>query len=292
MDEILNHEYVVYLINTFAYIITAFVLFLIGKASYQLFHPRLRVKYELVEKDNLAFAVAHTGYFIGILLAVGSAIIGPSHGLYIDLFDITTYGLLAIFLLNISTIVTDKILLRKFSVHKEIVEDQNVGTGVVEAANAIASGLVLMGAVTGENLTGMSGYVTAIIFWVIGQVAVIFIAWIYHLITSYDVHVEIEKDNVAVGVGFAGVMVAIGNLVRFALSGDFESWTATFTDVGFEIVLGLILLPIARFLADKILLPGRNLTDELVNQEKPNVGAGIIEAFAYVGGSVLITWCL
>ncbi len=292
MEEILQNEYIVYLINTFAYLANAFVLFLIGKISYQLFHPKIQVKNELVEKDNFAFAIAHTGYFIGILLAIGSAIIGPSHGLYNDLFDITTYGLLAIILLNISTIITDKILLSKFSVRKEIIEDKNEGTGAIEGANAIASGLVLMGAVTGENETGMNGYVSALLFWAIGQVAVILIAWMYNLITKYNVHEEIEKDNVAVGIGFSGAILAIANLVRYALAGDFESWTVTFTDVGFEIGLGLILLPVVRFLTDKILLPGQKLTDEVVNQEKPNIGAGLIEAFAYVGGSVLITWCL
>ena len=34
------------------------------------------------------------------------------------------------------------------------------------------------------------------------------------------------------------------------------------------------------------------INGELISQEKPNVGAGLIEAFAYVGGSVLITLCL
>ena len=34
------------------------------------------------------------------------------------------------------------------------------------------------------------------------------------------------------------------------------------------------------------------LTDEIINQEKPNVGAALVEAFAYIGGSVLITWAL
>jgi hypothetical protein len=47
-----------------------------------------------------------------------------------------------------------------------------------------------------------------------------------------------------------------------------------------------------RLVTDKILLPGERLTDEIVNQEKPNVGAALVEAFAYIGGSVLITWCL
>ena len=48
------------------------------------------------------------------------------------------------------------------------------------------------------------------------------------------------------------------------------------------------MLPLARLLTDKILLPKRKLTDEIINQENPNIGAAIIEAFSYIGGSMLI----
>jgi len=292
MEELLQHEYIGYIINTLGYLVTAFVLFFIGKLVYQLFHPSIKVKYELVENDNLAFAIAHAGYFIGILLAIGAAIVGDSNGLVQDIIDISTYGLLGIVLLNISTIITDKVLLSKFSTRKEIIEDKNAGTGVIEAANAIASGLIIMGAVTGEGQTGMNGYLSALMFWAIGQVGVIIITLVYNLITPYNVHEEIEKDNVAVGIGFAGVIVAIANLIFFAIKGDFEGWSETFINIGFEVGIGILMLPVFRFIADKVLLPGQKLTDELVNQEKPNVGAGIIEAFAYIGGSVLITWCI
>ena len=63
-------------------------------------------------------------------------------------------------------------------------------------------------------------------------------------------------------------------------------------DVALDTSIGLVLLPLARFLADKILLPGQKLTDEIVNQERPNHGAALIEAFAYIGGSILICWSL
>ncbi len=101
-----------------------------------------------------------------------------------------------------------------------------------------------------------------------------------------------EKDNVAVGLGFAGALIAIANLIRFGLMPDFISWGESLTNVGIDVAIGLLLLPIARYLTDKILLPSQSLTDELIHQEKPNVGAGLIEAFAYIGGSVLITLCL
>ena len=275
-------------ITTVVYLASGFILFFIGKMVYQLFHRNINIKDELVHKDNFAFAISHTGYFVGLLLAIGSAIIGPSNGLLIDLADIFIYGFIAILLLNISIIINDKIILRKFSVRKEIIDDQNAGTGVVEAANSIATGLIIHGAVSGEG----GGIMTALVFWAIGQIVILLISFVYDLITPYNIHEHIEKDNVAVGIGFAGAIIAIGNLIRFALMDDFESWATTLSFVGIEVLIGIILLPVVRFLSDKILLPGQKLTDEIINQEKPNIGAALIEAFSYIGGSVLLTWCM
>ena len=269
------------------YLAAAFLLFYIGKLVYQLFNKQINMKDELVEKDNFAFAIAHTGYFIGLLLSIGSAIIGPSDGYVNDLIDIFMYGIIAIVLLNVSLLINDKIILRKFSLTKEIITDRNEGIGIVQAANAIATGLIIMGAVSGEG----GGIITALVFWAIGQFVMIITTKFYNWITPYDIHEHLEKDNVAVGIGYAGALVALGNLIRFGLMDDFESWTITLSNVGIEVIIGLALLPIVRFLTDKILLPGQKLTDELL-QDKPNLGAGLIEAFAYVGGSVLITWCI
>lgn len=283
-------SFIVY--DAVVYIMAAFAIFLIGKFIYQLLHPSLKVKEELVKKDNFAFAIAHVGYYIGLLFAIGSAIVGPSNGLLTDVIDIAVYGLLAIVLLNISIFLSDYLILRKFSMRKEIIEDQNVGAGVVEAATSVASGLIIFGAVSGESDNLLFGILTAVVFWAFGQLALIVTTRIYNWITPYNLHEHIEKDNVAVGVGFAGAIIAIGNLIRFGLTGDFDGWLPTFTEAGFELVVGLILLPVMRLITDKILLPGERLTDEIINQEKPNVGAALIEAFAYIGGSVLITWCL
>ncbi len=308
MDHILNSSYINDTFNAVAYIFMAFFLFWVGKRAYQLFHPTIDVQNELVIKDNFAFSIAHTGYFIGVLIAIGGTIVGETNGLIADLFDMLVYGLLSILLLNISIFINAKIILRQFSVEKEICTDRNEGTGLVEAASAIASGLVISGAVSGDAIAPLwslidgssdcfsygpyMGIINTIQFWLIGLVLMVFTAWFYNKILPYNALDEIEKDNVAVGFGFAGALVAIAILVSHALSGDFEGWIATFTKVGFEMGIGLILLPVARLLADKILLPGQNLTDELVNQDKANIGAGLIEAFSYIGGAILVTWCI
>ncbi len=275
-------------LTSIVYLTACFVLFAVGKLLYGVFHRQVDVKNELVEKDNFAFAVAHVGYFIGLVLAISGALIGPSQGLANDLISIGVYGGLAIVLLNLSVVVNDKVMFRKFSVYREITEDRNVGTGALEGANAIGTGLIIMGAISGQG----GSVLTAVVFWLVGQLLLVLTAFIYAALVPYDVHDQIEKDNIAVGLGFAGALISIANLIRFGLMGDFYSWTESLTEVGVDVGIGLLFLPIVRWLTDKILLPGQSLTDELVNQEKPNVGAGLIEAFAYVGGSILITLCL
>ena len=280
------------LLTTLTYVSVSFLLFFLGKMVYQLFHPRVKVAYELVENDNLAFAFAHVGYFIGLLLSIGSVMVGESEGLFNDLIGIGSYGLLSIVLLNLSLIINDKVILSKFDLEKEVFNDKNVGTGIVEGANAIATGLVGMGAITGEGFGEAGPIVNVMIYWISGQVILFITSKIYNLITSYDIHDYIEKGNIAVAVGYSGAIISIGNLINNALAHDFESWMITFQDVGFNVIVGFAFLPIARFLTDKILLPGQKLTDEIINQEDPNVGASIVEAFAYVGGSMLIVWAL
>ena len=292
MENYINNELLLSIIETVIYISSAFVILFVGKKVYDLIHRDINVKSELVTKDNFAFAVSHTGYLLGLIIAIGGAIVGPSNGLYIDLIDIFVYGLLGIVLLNLSLIINDKVILKQFSTRKEVIEDQNVGTGVVEAASSVAAGLIIYGAITGEASNLSQGILTAVVFWAVAQFILLITSFVYNLITPYNIHNEIEKDNVAVGLGFAGALVAVANLIRFGIEGEFVGWANVFTEVGIDVLLGLILLPIIRWITDKILLPGASLTDEIVNQEKPNIGAGLIEAFAYIGGSVLLTWCI
>lgn len=296
MSEVLDT-----LLTMILYLASTFILFFIGKLVYQLFNPKIKVKNELVEKDNLAFAISHAGYFTGLLLAIGSAIIGPSKGFFTDIFELFIYGLLAILLLNIANIINRKVILRKLNVFEEITRDQNSGAGLIEAASSISTGMVILGSVSGEILVDIDTFIgpanslpfgifSALVFWLVGQVVLIITSLIYCWVTPYDDLKYIEQDNVAVGIGFAGALIAISNLIRAALMRDFTGWSDSFLWVGIEVVVGLAFLPLARILAEKILL-GRSLTDELIHQEKPNVGAGLIEAFSYIGGSVLISWC-
>jgi len=270
------------------YLVSIFVLLLVGKLVYDALHRRYKLRHELFERDNVALAVAVTGYYFGLVLAIGGLMAGPSSGLVDDLIDIFFFGLLAVVLINVSAFLNDKLILRKFSNEKEIITDRNAGTGAVEAGNHIANGLIIGGAISGQG----GDLLTALAFWGLGQVVLIAVALLYDLITSFDLHGEIERDNVAVGVAFAGVLVAMGNVIRLGTAGDFYSWSENLSDFGAYVAVGLVLLPLVRIATDLLLVPGVELSAELVQADEPNLGAGVLEAFSYVAASLLIGWTI
>ena len=265
-----------------------YVLLLIGKVVNDLLHREYRLNFELVEKDNAALALAMAGYYFGLVLAIGGGLVGPCVSIIDDLMDLCIYGLLGIVLVNVSWYICDKLILFRFKVSEELIRDHNQGTGVVSAGVSIASGFIIFGSVQGQG----GSIWTVIGFWAIGQVILILAGLIYNLITPYSIHDEIEKDNVAAGVSFAGALVAIGAIIGFAAESDFESWAINLPDYLGYAALGLALLPLIRLLTDKVLLPTVNLTDEIAGQQKPNVGAAYIEAFSYIAAAFIIYWCI
>ncbi len=267
----------------FVYLAVILVLLAVGKWVYDALHRRFVLRVELLEKDNLALAVTVAGYYLGLVIVLGGVVSGPaSVSLLDDVIGLVIFGALAIVLLNLSAWVNDRLVFSRFDNEREIVEDRNVGVGILEGANYVAVGLITAGALSGEG-----GMASALVFWVTGLAALVVAGVLYDRITAYDLHDQIEGGNVAVAAAFAGVLVGFGNVIRLAGEGDFVSWNESLAEFGYYLVVGLVLLPLVRLFADKVLLPGARLADELV-QERPNLGAGVIEGVSYLAASMLI----
>lgn len=273
-----------------------FILFFLGKVVYNLVHREFDLNREMVENDNPAVSLAVTGYYAGLVISIGGAVIGPSHGLANDVILILVYGVLSIVLLNLSYFVCDWLILAKFKIREELIRDRNQGTGAVVFGALVASGFVIYGSVSG---TGGSIW-TAIVFWVVGQTLLLIATLVYGKIVSFDVHQEIEQDNVAAGVAFAGALIAMGIVVGLAAEGAFVSWSESIPIFIAYAVTGLVSLPVLRILTDRLLLPGVSLSDEIIGirpdksreERGPNVGAAYVEAFAYIAGAYIIYWCI
>ena len=140
-----------HILSSLIYLAACFVVFVAGHLVFILFRRSYNIQDELVEKDNAAFALVLCGYYLGLTFSIGGVIAGPSAGMESDLIDILVYGPLAILLLNLSALINDRFILSEFDIRKEILQDQNCGTGVVEFAVFVATGLNIFGALYGQG---------------------------------------------------------------------------------------------------------------------------------------------
>lgn len=278
------------------YIVVFFALFYIGKKVYTVLHRGFDLNTELVDKDNPAVSLAVTGYYSGLVLSLGAAVVGPSRGIILDLIDLGLYGMLGIVLLNASIFLCDRIILSRFKIEEELIRDRNLGTGAVLFGISVASGFIIFGSVSGPG----GGILTAVVFWILGQILLFIAAQVYGRMLSFDIHAEIEKDNVAAGISFAGALIALGIVVGLAAEGEFVSWADNLSGYLSYALAGLVSLPIIRWLTDVLLLPGVKLSDEIqgfrpdktIEERGPNIGAAYIEAFSYIAGAFIIYWCI
>jgi len=284
------------IVSSVILIIFFYVLFYVGKKVNDFLHKDYDLVKELVDEDNPAVALAISGYYAGLVISVGGSLVGPSFGIIQDVIDLVVYGALSILLLNISWFICDKFILYKFKIQDELIRDRNQGTGAVSFGISIASGLIIFGAISGEG----GNIWTAITFWIIGQIILIVAGLIYNLIISYDLHTEIENDNIAAGISFGGALISIGIIIGIAAEGDFYSWSTDLPWFIFMSVVGVVLLPVIRIITDKVLLPTVNLSDEIIGLKRdktketrgPNIGAAYIEAFSYIAAACIICWCV
>lgn len=271
--------------NPAAFLVLFAVLFLVGKWLNDLVSAHT-VDRQLTQEDNPALAVSTAGYYLGIVIVYIGAIIGPSTTLVQDLMLVGSYALGGILLLLLSRVINDRLILRTFSVQRELVEDQNPGTGAVLFGSYVASALIVAGSIQGEG----GGPHTALAFYALGQGALIGFTWIYDWMAPYSLLAEIEKDNVAAGIGFGGALVAIGIIVMRAVSGDFVGWVEDLQFLGANVLIVFVYLAGIRFFFDKVVIPRSDLNVEIARDR--NVGAGLLEGALSVGFAAVLFFLL
>lgn len=273
------------IISAVSMIVLFIVIFLFAKAARDWLSP-FSINDELTVQDNIAMSVSMAGYFVAVIIIFIGAMLGPSVNLMTDLMMVGGYSLIGIALLNLSAFLNDKLILYQFSNYKEIIEDKNAGTGAVLLGSYIASGMVIAGAVHGEG----GGVGTLLVFYLLGQVALILFTWIYNLITPFSIHEEIEKDNVAAGTAFGGTLVALGIILMKGSAGNFVSWSENIQWFVIDSVIAFILLPLVRIIFEKLVIRGADLNMEITRDR--NLGAGLLEMTVAIGFASILFFLL
>lgn len=271
-----------------AYVGMALLLLVVATVAKDLMTP-FKIRDELTAKDNTAVGLSLAGYYMGVLIICIGPLLTASVEevpLWKDLLETAGYTFVGIILLNASRVILDKVLLRDFSTVKEIIEDRNVGTGAVEMGAYVASGLMIAGALHGRG----GGLHTLLIMYLVGQAGLLIYGLLYRLACRYDVHAEIEKDNVAAGVALGLNLVAIGVIMAKGIGGNMTSLSSHLAQAGIIFVIGTVFLLILRFLVDYALLPGVKIKKEIV--EDQNLNAAWVEGAVLAGMAGLLVTVL
>lgn len=270
-------------------VIIGFGIFWVGQVAYQKIFRRLELNLELFVRDNVAVAIALVGYYLGIVTALAGVLDKTADTWQQQSLNLVSYGATVILLMLVGAWIGDRLILHECDCAREVREEQNIGAALVEAGVHIANGLILSTALAGQSGSWWVG----LICWLVGLGVLTIATRIYPRMTNYNVFREIyNRNNIAAGAALAGLLIGTGNIIRVAFSSEFQSWQQSFIEYGVVLVLCLIALTIIRWIADLVLVPGVKISDEIIHHAAPNVGAGLIEAFAYIAGSFLIAWSL
>ena len=251
-----------------------------------------RIEEEIVTKGNLAVALRLSGYLVGVILVFLGAVYEPLGGDgYVGLgFDrafglevlwVFLYSLAGIAALNLMRLVTDRLVLYRFELEREIIQDQNAGAAAAEFGVNVASGLVIAGAIAGEG-----GPLNALAFFGLGLGVLILFALFYEWTTPFNIHDEIERDNPAVGIALGGNLIAIGLVTFKATFGDFVGWQAGILEFVVYSVVGFVLLYVLRLAVDLVLLPHTRVSQQVAGGR--NVGVAFVETAVVVSSALIL----
>lgn len=253
-----------------------------------------------IDDGNVAVGLRRAGLYLGIAIALSGAVGGVSRGFLLDLIQLLIDGLVITGFMFSSRFINDFFMLGNINNDQECIKTfetangvkvvGNTAVGMVEAGMYIATGFILSGAISGTGGTFVQGLISAILFFIVGQITLLIFGLFYELITPFNVRKEIKKNNLAAGIGLGGILIALGIILMASISGPFTGWVNDLTSFGVYALFGIIMLLIFRVVVDKLLLPTTNIAAEV--KEDQNVAALVVVESAINAVAIIIAFSM
>ena len=242
----------------------------------------------LTDHDNPAVGLAVAGYLFGVIWTISVLLGTPSSGgLWQDVLEVALYGGLGIVLLTVVSLVSCRLFL---GLHvREQLEAHNSAAAIVVGGAYVATSLTYSGALDGEG----GGFWMLLLFFVLGQLALVAMTYVFRWLTGYDDVREIESGNLAAGIAQAGLLIAMGVIVGQAASGEFTTLEDSLIGFLISLLIVVVLYPVRQLVVQCLILgaPLRFRSILLDNEiaEDKNIAAGLLEASAYLSTALFIT---
>ncbi|HIJ72824.1 MAG TPA: DUF350 domain-containing protein [Candidatus Hydrogenedentes bacterium] len=273
-------EVIISMLEDSAYAVIAFVFMFVAKKLDD-FRTSYNEDREIEEESNLALGFRKAGFSVALAIGFLGSISSLTEEFVPNVVGLLIDGALLVVIMFAARMVNDLVLLRKID-NDQAVKDRNVAVGMAEFGSLVATGLVMNGAFSGEG----GGIPSVLLFAVLGQICLVVLAVIYEFITPFKVGEEIKKNNPAAGIGLAGMLIALGIILRASIAGDYVSMVDDVIAFSLCAGMGIVLLLIMRKAVDIFFLPHTTLATEVARDQ--NAAALLVAQGAVVAVAILI----
>lgn len=269
--------------------LTSLALLLLFRVGQRLLSPKHTVREDL-EHGDTARALLQVGQVFGIFLIAGSVVAGCVTGesLRHDVLWVAVYGVLALTLLSVFGHLGVRLLVRS-RLPAEI-ERGNIAAGLAGGAHYLATGIITARAISGNDFSTLG---VALVFFVLAQLTLHAVVMLFRALTAYDDAEEVLGENLAAGLSYAGVTVAVAMIVGYAVEGTFVDWPTSLRGFGKALLYVLALYPVRQLFVQTLLLGSRftlrgGRLDQGIAAER-SIGMGVMEAVSYLAAAFLVT---
>ncbi|MCE3231946.1 MAG: putative rane protein [Rickettsiaceae bacterium] len=284
-----SYNYIMLINLAIAILVFSSIRFVSGAVSH------INTSKELFKKDNPAFGLSLAGLVVAVTIVLTGAIYGdPIYTLEDSAVSVGLYGLMGLVLMAITRVIFDKIALPKISIRDEIVKG-NISAGLVDAGNVIATAIIIrtmMVWVEANTIEGMAAVLTGFVISQLLLTATTYVRTLRlkQLNDGKPLQDEIRKDNIAMAARFAGrkigsafAITAASNMLVFE-SYDIQWLLLAWAGVSI-IMMGV--LSILSFIANKVILAGVDIDNEIINQR--NAALGVVQSVIYISLGLLLS---
>lgn len=270
----------------FVYAIITFIFIVIAKQIADKRTVEIDDDHEVQENSNKAVGFRRTGLYIAYAIAFAGTLSGVSAGFVPDVLALLLDGVVITICLFACRAINDHVMLAHIDNDQEA-KKGNLAVGLAECGMYVATGFVLNGAFTGTSESIWTGIISAVVFFIVGQAALLLCGYCYEIMTPFNVRAEIEKGNPAAGTALAGMLIALGIILRSSIAGPAVGWAADFISFLLYTVYGIVLLLIFRKAVDWFLLPGASMAEEVERDQ--NVAALALTESSIIAVAIVIS---
>ncbi len=264
-------------------------LLLLLLVSQRLLSPDHTIAKDLA-RGNVAHGLLQVGQVLGIFLIAGSVVSNSVTGVSLsrDALWVAVFGVASLVLLIATGRLGTSVLLRA-RLPQEI-ERGNTAAGLAAGAHYLATGIITSRAVAGSDLRGLG---LSLAFFVIAQLTLHLVVIAFRALTAYDDAEQIQSENLAAALSYAGLTLAVALIIGRALEGDFTGWSSSLAGYGKALLFVLALYPVRQILVQMAFLGGgfafRGGSLDKAIEERRNAGAAALEAASYVATALLVS---